>query len=1217
MSSRRDCYREGVRCLTALARQRLVLGSGSAWPSRMRNGSLLLGFLRRVFVCQARGPFAAQAGQSDSSEVLGQARPCPGAPSNDSRLQAGRLRLLRGVVAPLALALLTLACQVEAQVITFVSNVYQPKGCEEGVYGTATHTTRNQRFTTGSHAAGYLLDGIDMTVTTRSGVSYAAYLCALDTDGYPFVDRPDLGTDSSCVSLTKPTSGTKHTPPPETVLAPDTTYSAIVEKTAGPSYDSHRVIISTTWSDGEDLWSVAGWSIADEYDFWSEINTDWRTTTIEICDLDPRDRAVRIAVKGTTIGASTLSALALSDGMLIPTFSSAQMRYDASVALLVSRITVIPTSHVGTDFAGKAIANRATVAYLDEDDLLLTDADTSSPNTFEVDLGVGANVVKVKVTAEDGNTTQTYTVTVIRGVSSDAKLKALTLSEGTLEPNFSPTHTSYSAMVETSVTRITVMPQTNDPGATVAYLDEDDLLRTDADTSSPNTFEVDLGEGANVVKVKVTAEDGNTTQTYTVTVTREPADATLMALALSHGTLAPNFSPTHASYSAMVETSVTRITVMPQTNDPGATVAYLDEDDMLLTDADTSSPNTFEVDLGVGATVVKVKVTAEYGITTQTYTVTVTYVDDSAVPPGGGGGGGGSANRPPVVEEQIPGQTIGAGEVLELDISRNFYDRNQRALDYTVASSDPCVMAVVVNRQGVLTIRGRSRGVTRVTLTAADRRDERVSQTFTVRVLGPALVALIPRASDPVREGFVRVINHSGEEGEVSIEAIDDRGTSAGTVMMTIGAHAVVHFNSVDLEQGNPAKGLSGGVGTGEGDWRLTLDSELEFEVLSYIRTAEGFLTSMHDRAPTSLHGTAPQSDCVIEVATFNPAINPNQVSHLRLINQDTQEAEVTIKGVDDAGASPGTPVEFEIPAGESLSLTASDLEAGAGVDGALGDGTGKWRLRVTSNEPIVAMSLMSSPTGHLTNLSTVPATPGDEDGTHVAPLFPSASDPLGRQGFVRVVNRSTDAGTVHIAAYDDSDLAYDDVTLSIGAGATMHFNSNDLELGNAAKGLSGSTGAGIGDWRLDLSSELDIQVLAYIRTSDGFLTSMHDVAPSADGRHWVAILNPGSNPNQVSRLRLVNSRDEDARVTVDGVDDAGATPGGPVVLTVLAGASRTLTSVELESGGEGLTGALGEGAGKWRLQVESDVPIMVMSLLESPTGHLTNLSTAPDRGSY
>ena len=44
------------------------------------------------------------------------------------------------------------------------------------------------------------------------------------------------------------------------------------------------------------------------------------------------------------------------------------------------------------------------------------------------------------------------------------------------------------------------------------------------------------------------------------------------------------------------------------------------------------------------------------------------------------------------------------------------------------------------------------------------------------------------------------------------------------------------------------------------------------------------------------------------------------------------------------------------------------------------------------------------------------------------------------------------------------------------------------------------------------------------------------------------------------------------------------------------------------------LVGALGDGAGKWRLVVTSVPPIQVMSLLASPTGHLTNLSTAPER---
>ena len=470
----------------------------------------------------------------------------------------------------------------------------------------------------------------------------------------------------------------------------------------------------------------------------------------------------------------------------------------------------------------------------------------------------------------------------------------------------------------------------------------------------------------------------------------------------------------------------------------------------------------------------------------------------------------------------------------------------------------------------------------------------------------PALVGLFPRESDMVRQGFVRVINHSAEAGEVTVAAIDDGGMRAGPVVLTLAGGATAHFNSDDLEAGNADKGLPDGVGPpGEGDWRLELESQLDIEVLSYIRTEDGFLTAMHDVAPVA--------DGEHRVAILNPAVNPDQVSRLRLINPTAEDAEVVMTGVDDDGASPGTAVVIDLPAGESATLRPPDLETGAGLDGALGDGAGKWRLAVTSVRPIVVMSLLSSPTGHLTNLSSV--SPGaDDDGSHQVPLFPSASDPLGRQGFVRIVNRSADAGTVQVQAYDDSDVVYGIVTVALGVGRTVHFNSDDLELGNADKGLAGSTGAGTGDWRLALSSDLDIQVLAYIRHDDGFLTSMHDVAPRTENGSRVAIFNPGINPNQVSSLRLVNPTAVDAEVTVTGIDDAGASPGTAVVLTVPAGDSRTLDAATLEDGGEDLDGALGDGKGKWRLMVTSEQPIVVMSLMTSATGQLTNLSTATDR---
>ena len=101
---------------------------------------------------------------------------------------------------------------------------------------------------------------------------------------------------------------------------------------------------------------------------------------------------------------------------------------------------------------------------------------------------------------------------------------------------------------------------------------------------------------------------------------------------------------------------------------------------------------------------------------------------------------------------------------------------------------------------------------------------------------------------------------------------------------------------------------------------------------------------------------------------------------------------------------------------------------------------------------------------------------------------------------------------------------------LSIGASETVHFNSSDLEDGNVAKGLPQGVGQGAGDWRLELDSELDLEVLAYLRTSDGFLTAMHDVVRRGGGQHRIPVFNPGGNRNQVSLLRLTNPGDDPGR---------------------------------------------------------------------------------------
>ena len=289
---------------------------------------------------------------------------------------------------------------------------------------------------------------------------------------------------------------------------------------------------------------------------------------------------------------ATLSSLALS-GVNIGTFNSATTEYTASVENDVTETTVTAT------------ANDDGATYVVKLDGV-EDADGT------VSLAVGPNVITVVVTAEDGNT-RTYTVTVTRAeapptASSDATLSGLSLS-GVDIGAFNSAATDYTADVDNDVTETTVTPTVSDGGATYVIKLEG---VADADGTVP------LAEGSNVIAIEVTAADGETTKTYTVTVTRAEAppsdDATLSGLALS-GVNFGTFNSATTDYTASVGNDGTETTVTATANDGGATY---------VVKLDGAEDDDGTVDLAVGANAVSVVVTAEDGQTTRTYTVTVT-----------------------------------------------------------------------------------------------------------------------------------------------------------------------------------------------------------------------------------------------------------------------------------------------------------------------------------------------------------------------------------------------------------------------------------------------------------------------------------------------------------------------------------------------------------------------------------------------------------------
>ncbi len=289
---------------------------------------------------------------------------------------------------------------------------------------------------------------------------------------------------------------------------------------------------------------------------------------------------------------STLSALTLSSGTLSPGFGSSTTSYTASVANASTSITVRPTL-------------TTTLAMVRVNGVLVT----SGSDSQSIPLTVGNNTITVEGTAQDGTTTSTYTVTVTR-ISNVSTLSSVTLSSGTLSPEFISTTTSYTAIVA-DTTSITVKPTVSNSFASVR-------VNGTLVTSGSASQSIPLALGSNTITVVGTAQDGTSTSTYTLSVTRLPfTDSTLSALTLSSGTLSPGFGSSTTSYTASVANATTSITVRPTLSTTTATVRV---NGALV----TTGSNSQSIPLTVGDNTITILGTAEDGVTTTSYTVTVT-----------------------------------------------------------------------------------------------------------------------------------------------------------------------------------------------------------------------------------------------------------------------------------------------------------------------------------------------------------------------------------------------------------------------------------------------------------------------------------------------------------------------------------------------------------------------------------------------------------------
>lgn len=165
-----------------------------------------------------------------------------------------------------------------------------------------------------------------------------------------------------------------------------------------------------------------------------------------------------------------------------------------------------------------------------------------------INLVTGENDYTVTVTAPDGFTKQTYTITVEREQGSNSLLNNLVVNKGTIAPNFNPNTTNYDWIVEKGdiVTKddLTVTPA--DLNATINMTERLEII-----TISGNTYEI-----------KVTSEDGTSSTTYILNVTYDlSSDATLKELIIDKGYYEPDFDSNTFTYDIYEYTDEEEITI--------------------------------------------------------------------------------------------------------------------------------------------------------------------------------------------------------------------------------------------------------------------------------------------------------------------------------------------------------------------------------------------------------------------------------------------------------------------------------------------------------------------------------------------------------------------------------------------------------------------------------------------------------------------------------
>jgi len=308
-------------------------------------------------------------------------------------------------------------------------------------------------------------------------------------------------------------------------------------------------------------------------------------------------------------GDASLAALSFSAGTLEPaTFAPGKTTYFLDVPFGTASFTVTPTA----SDAG------ATLQVAQDDGAAAAVASgTASPPLAVPAIGT-RSIVKVLVTAADGKTTATYGFLVTQLVSHDATLSALTTSLGALTPPFTSGTLGYAASLPSGTSSITVTPTASFAGASITLAQDGGAAVPIASGSTSADLPVPAAGTVSHIAIKVTAQDGTATKTYTIGVSQLASNDASLAMLTESASVLTGFAAGTTTYSYRVPFQASGYTVTPTASNPRAGIKV---NGSTVATGTASGP----LALAEGAVAdVTVVVTAEDGSTQQSYTLHVT-----------------------------------------------------------------------------------------------------------------------------------------------------------------------------------------------------------------------------------------------------------------------------------------------------------------------------------------------------------------------------------------------------------------------------------------------------------------------------------------------------------------------------------------------------------------------------------------------------------------